>query len=131
MGTVMEKNCFHLPAPSMVAASVQVCGHALQSSEEQDHGGAELPNAQEADDPQRIVGVAQPRGALCVAEGDGADDGVDQTVIAEDSLPQNGDGNGAAQNGRNVVNGTEQVHACDLEVQDVGDEQRRSASGAR
>ena len=58
-----------------------------------------------------------------MAEGDGADDGVDQTVIAEDCLPQNGDGNGAAQNGRDVVDGTEQVHACDLEVQDVGDEQ--------
>ena len=58
-----------------------------------------------------------------MAEGDGADDGVDQTVIAEDRLPQNGDGNGTAQNGRDVVDGTEQVHACDLEVQDVGDEQ--------
>ena len=58
-----------------------------------------------------------------MAEGDGADDGVDQTVIAEDSLPQNGDGNGAAQDGRDVVDGTEQVHAGDLEVQDVCDEQ--------
>ena len=102
---------------------IQVCGHALQSGQEQDHGGTELPDAQEADDPQRIVGVAQPGGALCVAEGDGADDGVDQTVIAEDGLPQNGDGNGAAQDGRDVVDGTEQVHAGDLEVQDVCDEQ--------
>ena len=58
-----------------------------------------------------------------MAEGDGADDGVDQTIITENGLPQHGDGNGAAQNGRDVVNGTEQVHAGDLEVQDVCDEQ--------
>ena len=87
--------------------------------------GAELPDAQEADDPQRIVGVAQPGGALCMAEGDGPDDGVDQTIITENGLPQHGDGNGTAQNGRDVVNGTEQVHAGNLEVQDVCDEQRK------
>ena len=60
-----------------------------------------------------------------MAEGDGADDGVDQTIITENSLPQHGDGNGATQNGRDVVNGTEQVHAGDLEVQDVCDEQSK------
>ena len=49
---------------------VQVCGYALQRSQEQHHGRAELPNAQEADDPQGVVGVRQPGGTLEVTEGD-------------------------------------------------------------
>ena len=59
-----------------------------------------------------------------MTKGDHTDQGVDQTVITEDGFPQHGDGHGAAQDGRDVVNGTEQVHAGDLEVQDVSDEQR-------
>ena len=102
---------------------VQVCGHALQCSKEQHHGGTELPYTQKADDPQRVVGVRQPFGALHRTKGDSAHHGVQQTVHAEHSLPQHGDSHRAAQNGGDVVHGAEQVDAGDLEVQDVGDEQ--------
>ena len=69
------------------------------------------------------MGVAQPLRALHQTEGHGTQHGVEQAVLAEHSLPQHGDGNGAAEDGGNVVHGTEQVDACDLEVQDVCDEQ--------
>ena len=104
---------------------VQVCRHALQSGQEQHHGGTKLPDTQEADDPQRVAGVRQPLGALHQTKGDSAQHGVEQAVHAEHSLPQNGDRNRAAQNGGNVVHSTEQGDACDLEVQDVCDEQRK------
>ena len=70
-------------------------------------------------------GVTQPLGALHQTKGHSAQHGVEQAVLAEHSLPQHGDGNGAAEDGGNVVHGTEQVDACDLEVQDVCDEQRK------
>ena len=104
---------------------VQVCRHALQSGQKQHHGGTKLPDTQEADDPQRVAGVRQPLGALHQTKGDSAQHGVEQAVHAEHSLPQNGDCNRAAQNGGNVVHRTEQVDACDFEVQDVCDEQRK------
>ena len=58
-----------------------------------------------------------------MAEGQHTDEGVDQTVITEHGLPQHGDSNRAAEDGGDVVDGAEHVHAGDLEVQDVGDEQ--------
>ena len=60
-----------------------------------------------------------------MTEGDHTDQGVDQTVIAEDSLPQHSDGHRTAQNRRDVVYGTEDVDAGDPEVQDISNEQRK------
>src|SRR5699024_7993304 len=103
---------------------VQVGGHALQGSQEQHHGRAELPDTQQADDPQGVVGVGQPGRAVESAEGDHLDQGVDQAVVTEDGAPQHGDGHRAAQDGRDVVSRAEQVDELDVEVQDVSDEQR-------
>src|SRR5699024_9894502 len=104
---------------------VQVGGHALQSSQEQHHGGTELPHTQQADDPQGVIGVRQPRRAVESAEGQHLDQGVDQAVVTEDRAPQHGDGHRAAQDGRDVVDGAEQVDELDVEVQDVRNEQSK------
>ncbi len=78
-------------------------------------------HTQQADDEQRPSLVSQPVGTGNAKE---AENRVDNAGVLEQGAPQNGDGHRAAQNGRNVVNGTEQVDELDLEVQDVGDEQR-------
>ena len=52
-----------------------------------------------------------------------AEDHVDDTVILENGLPENRDGYGRTEDGRNIVNRTEHLYTLDLEVQDVGDEQ--------
>src|SRR5699024_11464963 len=50
---------------------------------------------------------------------------VDQAVVTEDRAPQHGDGHRAAQDGRDVVDGAEQVDELDVEVQDVRNEQSK------
>mgnify|MGYP000107959724 CR=1 FL=1 len=80
------------------------------------------PHTQQADDEQRPGLVSQPVGTGNAEE---AEDRVDDAGVLEQGTPQNGDGYRAAQDGRDVVDGTEQVDELDLEVQNVGDEQRK------
>ena len=95
---------------------VQVDRNALQCGKEQHHGGAELPYTQHNDNDHGVIGVSQPAGPLNADKGEQY---VDDAILFEQGLPQNGNGNRAAQDGGNVVDGTEQVDALDLEVQDV------------
>ena len=101
---------------------VQVSRHTLQGSQEQNHGRTELPHTQQADDEQRPGLVSQPVGTGNAEE---AEDRVDDAGILEQGTPQNGNGHRTAQDGRDVVDGTEQVDELDLEVQNVGNEQRK------
>ena len=102
---------------------VQVDRNALQCGKEQHHGGAELPYTQHNDNDHGVIGVSQPTGPLNADKGE---QHVDDAILFEQGLPQNGNGNRAAQDGGNVVDGTEQVDALDLEVQDVSDEQSKN-----
>ena len=102
---------------------VQVDRNALQCGKEQHHGGAELPYTQHNDNDHGVIGVSQPAGPLNADKGE---QHVDDAILFEQGLPQNGNGNRAAQDGGNVVDGTEQVDALDLEVQDVSDEQSKN-----
>ena len=86
---------------------------------------SELPYTQHNDNDHGVIGVSQPAGPLNADKGE---QHVDDAILFEQGLPQNGNGYRAAQDGGNVVDGTEQVDALDLEVQDVSDEQSKKSA---
>lgn len=87
----------------------------FQRGQEHDHGRTKLPDLHHADGAQGLIGVAQP---LYVGQVQGGQDGVDNAVIHEHDLPQQGNSNAAAEQGRNVVQSTDEVDALDVAVQE-------------
>ena len=67
--------------------------------EEDQHGRAELPDGEDDERPQRIARIGQPGGTV---DADQREDGIDDTLGIEELAPQDGDGNGAAEDRRQI-----------------------------
>jgi len=94
---------------------IQICRNVFQRGQEHDHGRTKLPDLHHADGAQGLIGVAQP---LYVGQVQGGQDGVDNAVIHEHDLPQQSNSNAAAEQGRNVVQSTDEVDAFDVTVEE-------------
>ena len=79
--------------------------------------------AQQTDDEQRPVLIRQEIDGFKTEH---RQNRVDDAVVFKQRFPQHRDGHRAAQNGRHIVRRSEQTHALDFEIEDVGDEQREN-----
>ncbi len=115
IGIVIFQNCFIGGSTVDGGGLIQRVWDLLQAGEEDQHAGAELPHAHQHDDEQRRLGVAQ-QGHLLL-DADRAQQRHKNALVAENLLPDNGNRNRAADDGRDVVQNAVDRHALVLFVQ--------------
>ena len=113
----------HLGSTIQRSRFIQGIRNLLQPGEEHQHTGTELPHTHQDDDEQSSFGVAQQGEFLFDANG--RQQAHKNTLVAENLLPDHGNSDRAADDGRDVIQNTIKRHAHVLFVQQRCHEQRK------
>ena len=100
---------------------VELLRDGAQPGEEDQHGRAELPHGEDDQRIERVVGIGEPIGALDAEDGE---DRVDDAAVGEELAPQDGDGDGAAEDRGQVEERPVDADGADALVEDDGDGER-------